>query len=129
MGAGGIYQAAILLNSGILVVAGRRSSADVLSSAELYDPDTGAWSTTGALTYTRDWHTATLLPNGKVLVAGGGGNNGLLTTAELYGPDTGKWTVTGALSTARYWHTATLLPDGKLLLAGGEITYSSILSS
>ncbi len=115
---------ATLLPGGQVLVAGGftvvGSTGVVLSSAELYNPATGTWSSTGSLNTARDFATATLLPNGQVLVAGGQGSNGAaLSSAELYNPATGAWSSTGSLNSARYDATATLLPNGQVLVAGG----------
>ncbi|WP_239576384.1 kelch repeat-containing protein [Archangium primigenium] len=120
---------AVLLPNGKVLVAGGFTSefyGTALSSAELYDPATGTWSYTGALSQARGYHTLTLLPNGKVLVTGGSNvaednaeNPNLLASAELYDPATGTWSSAGGLSTGRAWHSATLLPNGQVLVAGG----------
>src|SRR5690348_3587831 len=77
-------QTATLLPNGKVLVAGGNSTNDLLSSAELYDPASGAWTATGSLNVKRAYHTATLLLNGKVLVAGGDGVTNILSSAELY---------------------------------------------
>src|SRR5262245_13655301 len=64
------HTATVLSDGKVLVAAGTDSDFFVLGSAELYDPASGTWTTTGSLT-ARAFHTATLLPDGKVLVAGG----------------------------------------------------------
>jgi N-acetylneuraminic acid mutarotase len=115
---------ATLLTNGKILVAGGFSQSDhatgPMNRAELYDPATGTWTLTGAMSADRWLHTATLLPNGKVLVVGGLNQSlGTNNSAELYDPVTGAWTATGSLATARRGHTATLLPNGKVLVTGG----------
>jgi len=119
------HTATLLPNGKVLVVGGvsviddsQETPLPLLVSAELYDPKTGTWSSTGSLAVGRLFHTATLLPNGKVLVVGGGGD-ATSSPAELYDPEAGTWSLTDIPAQARIWHTATLLPNGKVLVTGG----------
>jgi hypothetical protein len=65
----------MLLPSGMVLVAGGNYSgggfATTMANAELYDPTSKLFTTTGTMTTTRACATATLLPGNKVLVAGG----------------------------------------------------------
>jgi Galactose oxidase, central domain/Kelch motif len=118
---------AVLLPTGEVLVAGGCTSYDVngclavTASAELYNPATGTWTSTGAMRATRMAMTGTVLPNGKVLVAGGQtAASDALSSSELYNPATGTFSLTSRLITPRSDHTATLLPSGRVLMAGGE---------
>ncbi|MEP6639858.1 MAG: kelch repeat-containing protein, partial [Chloroflexota bacterium] len=123
------YTATLLLDGKVLVAGGRTSPPGtsrqtVVPNAELYDPDTGRWTTTGSMVHARVGHTATLLPDGKVLVVGGAtyhtdSSLSDLGSSEVYDPATGSWTAAGKLHDARAFHTATLLADGSVLIAGG----------
>jgi len=118
-----MYFTATLLNNGqVLVVGGTYRGTFVqygLTSAELYNPATGTFSTTGSLNTGRYGHSATLLNNGKVLIAGGtNSTTGALSSAELYDPATGTFTVTGSSSCA-CGYSATLLSNGMVLFTGG----------
>jgi hypothetical protein len=110
------YTATLLANGKVPVTGGSDSSGD-LSTAELFDPATGTFTATGAMSEPRSEHTATLLANGKVLLAGGTAGN----AAEVFDPAAGSFTAAGELIVGGRWGcTATLLSDGKVLIAGGR---------
>lgn len=114
-------QSATLLPDGkVLIAGGMRRNQDFYKSAELYDPATGKFQSTGEMSIGRVGHIAVLLQSGKVLVAGGWVGQGGTDTAELYDPATGKFTVIAKMTTRRGRPSATLLADGDVLLAGGE---------
>ncbi len=120
---------ATLLNNGkVLIVGGYSVDSDccALSSAELFDPKTNTFSTTGFMAVARRNHTATLLANGRVLIAGGyngqdGNTDGSsnVNAPEIYDPGKGTFDSTGDMSSARRYPTATLLLNNKVLIAGG----------
>jgi hypothetical protein len=122
------HTATLLSDGKVLIAGGRRlvagSGASFLAGAELYDPATGTFTTTG------DMHepycdTATLLPNGKVLITRGyfydlqTDTEYFVRHAELYDPSAGAFAFLGDTITAHFDGAATLLLNGKVLIAGG----------
>jgi len=124
--------AAVLLNNGKVLVTGGTTvdfNGVTVASAELYDPTSGTWATTGAMLQGRERFTVTLLQNGRVLVAGGdyydGVNAGILTECELYDPTLGTWSATASMTTPRFGAQGVLLRNGKVLEAGGETDFTN----
>ncbi len=114
-------QTATLLPSGKVLITGGISGSDVLNGAELFDPASGTFTTTGSMGTARYHHGATLLTSGKVLITGGDNfSSRVLGSAELYDPQSGAFSRTGDMGTPRMNHTATGLPDGRVLVAGGS---------
>ncbi len=121
------HTATLLKNGNVLITGGhkdRRSAITIYSSAEIYNPANGTFSSTGNLTVKRHKHDAILLADGRVLIIGGADERdgrGAYTSAEIYNPATGVFTATGTMNTARYklQGTSVLLNDGKVLIAGG----------
>ncbi|MFL5671230.1 MAG: kelch repeat-containing protein [Chloroflexota bacterium] len=84
------------------------------TSAELYDPESGAWSATGRMIMPPRGFPPTLLRDGRVLVGDdlGDGRPG----AELYDPESGTWSAVAPMVAGGA--TATVLRDGKVLVRG-----------
>jgi hypothetical protein len=115
-----------LLADGRVLIAGGTPGGSTQSPAEIYDPQSGAYTATGNLidasACTLDLVanvmpvlstcSATLLPNGKVLFVG--------ISAEIYDVASGTFTLTmGAMIIGRSAADAALLPNGTVLIAGG----------
>jgi hypothetical protein len=127
--------AAVKLNDGRVLIVGGKSgrmmtsrvrnlgSLTPLNTAEVYDPEAGAFVRTGDMSAPHYLATATILDNGNVLVVGGWTIRGPVVVgmrdAEVYMPETNAFSHVGQTNVARLTNTATLLNDGEVLIAGG----------
>ena len=111
---------AALLPGGKVLVAGGTSQregqgpADVLSSAEIYDPTTTSFFPAPPMAERRVSHTATVLSDGRVYVLGGAGTadeSGVdeAASAEVFDPEASRWLNAAPVTAAPRLHTATLL--------------------
>jgi len=114
-----------LEGGGVMVIGGADENFNFLASAEIYDPSTDTWSTTGPMLEPRfEDFAAVLLPGRKVLIAGGWAGPTAppfvpLQTAEIYDQKTNTWTGTGKMNVARGELAAVVLQDGRVLVVGG----------
>jgi hypothetical protein len=109
-----------LFQDGKVLITGGNSTGAAINSAELYDPDSGAFTAVGDMAFHRTQHTATLLLNGKVSIAGYSSTS----TTELFDPGTQIFSIAGQMTVRRGDCTATLLQDGKVLIAGSGFKIS-----
>jgi hypothetical protein len=125
--------------AGNVLIAGGTSdeSGGDVASAELYDPATGQFTSTGRMSTPRENHSATWLsPSivsgplaGSVLVAGGADASAPSDSAEVFNPQTAAFSPVGTMTTVRTLQAAVLLASGKVLIAGGQSSDTDFLQS
>jgi len=114
----GNHTTTLLADGRILVIGGLRSQTE-FAGAEILDPVTGTFASTGEPGARRVFHSATQVPDGRVLVIGGRDATATTGTTELWNRIAGTFGAAASLSTMRDFHSATLLADGRVLVVGG----------
>jgi hypothetical protein len=112
----------------VLVTGGVASDQKTeIQSAEIFDPATSTFTTTGPMTRARGNHAAVLLPppSGQVLVLGTYQDGS--TSVESFDPATRTFSAAGSMAVARHGPSAAVLPSGQVLIAGGDDQGSSEL--
>src|SRR5215831_18957725 len=118
--------AVVVLHDGRVLAAGGGMGDETLpryASAEIFDPHTGQWTSTGAMTTPRSEteYAGVLLPDGRVLVPGGHtAFQTPVSSSDLYDPRTGTWTSAGSMSVVRAGHSSIVLRGNRgVLVMGG----------
>jgi Galactose oxidase, central domain len=97
-------QGSVRLADGRVLVSGGGPPGDdtlALATAEIFDPRSATFSSTGSMTSPRLGHTLVLLADGRVLATGGRSDprvDASPVTGDLYDPRRGTWSATGPMS-------------------------------
>jgi len=114
----------VLVAGGTTYVTNSYGEPDFASTieAELFDPASNTWSTTGSMNTPRREFFMVRLNNGKVLVGGGMSDKfSFLKSAEIYDPTTETFSsVPDMPGDNRQGASAILLSNGRVLVVGGS---------
>jgi hypothetical protein len=128
------FGATLLGNGKVLAAGGSSGLGYVLASAEIYNPSTESWTSTGSMhDGVHSGGFAVLSSSSsetKVLRAGGTnvwGDN--LSTAEIYTASTGTWARTGSMNGGRAGFGIVKLTTGNIFVAGGVASSGSVILS
>ena len=116
------HSATMLPDGRILILGGIGDNGVVVSSAEIFDPETQSFSLLPVPEMAaRAYHTATLLTDGRVLITGGSSDKSDSSRKALLWDFKTKTfrALPASLSIGRQKHKATLLHDGNVLIEGG----------
>ncbi len=119
---------AVRLRDGRVLIAGghrgRRADIVLYASAEVYEPNTGAFRRVGDMSTRRHKHDAVLLQDGSVLITGGSDerdDQGAYTSTEVFDATREAFVNGPVMHLARYKHagSSVLLSTGMIVVTGG----------
>lgn len=111
----------LLPNGQVLVLGGKDQTGALTTAVDLYDPDTGVWSSEPPMSSPHYKGVAALV-DGKVLVASGQDNFGtILTSAEMFDPATHTWSPIAPMQLGRLAGAA-ISAAGQVIVAGGSVS-------
>lgn len=130
----------------VLIVGGATSSKTSSGAAELFNPKTEAFETTGALKATRAGIRAVDFSSGplahRALVANGLSGSGTISasgalsfkvsvprTSEIFTESAGSFQALAAKTDGSFFYTMTLLHDGSVLIVGGYTDSGAVSKS
>lgn len=101
-----------------------------LTSADIYDPQAGRWSSAGNLP-TDIYGSAALsiIGDGMVLAAGGGVDGAPTAISYLFNPSSRNWSRTASMGSARSGGGTAKSADGSVVVVGGQGTSGSPLTN
>ena len=112
------HAAALLLDGRVLVAGGHNNSYVAIPSAELFDPQSGAFAATGAMATPRQDFALVALKDGRALAIGGFQSvGGSVQGTELW--QDGVWTPGPDLPEPRHNASAVVTDDGRVIIFGG----------
>lgn len=122
-----------LSNGLILTIGGRGRVIDGpgIASCELYNINTGLWTTTGSMTHSRYGYGVWVLNSGNIMVAGGNGGPDIgivqRKSTEIYDVANGTWSnPSHDLPETIEWPYFFSLDDGTPICAGGNNSNGTI---
>lgn len=110
----------ILVTGGYDRPFGEKETPQALSSALIFDPNTGAFQPVAPMRVARARHAAIALKDGRVAVIGGL-SMGPTASVEVYDPGTDAWTVSQPLAQPRYDHAAAYDGDTVFVIGGSSL--------
>jgi len=116
------FPAVVMADGRVLVVGGSKGPEGgfaSLETCEIWDPDSGDWSSAASLPAVRAHSAGALLPDGRVLVVGGHDGSTSYGDALVYDPDADSWSTEATGLAERSGASLLALPDGRFLSAGG----------
>jgi hypothetical protein len=100
------------------------------TSAQLWNPSTGAFSPIPNNATNMFCNAAVVLADGRVLAIGGHADWGVgLRNTDMFDPITKLWSFMAPMHYGRWYPTATVLPDGRVLAISGGDTCETCIAS